>query len=188
MSFIKKVEALLDFKFGEFPRLDDLPSDFTFDLRHFDENPIYIKKFAEPVCGLFSLVKVSKSLRLTTTSFIEPDFATAQIPNLESFLKSLSEIYGSDEKSMLYLLDEEKEKISMAVEWAGRYWKFDERYNMMNVSLSLNQMGLSLCFYKFLRPWLEFDDDDDDDFYLSKNSKRQKLPINSFLIFTLFHF
>lgn len=162
MDFIKKVEALLDYKFSEFPGPDDLPSDLKFDMRHFEEIPYYTKEFSEPACGLFTTVVVSKSLSLVQTRFNARSISPGQIFLLESLLESLSEIYGADEKLMLYLLEEEKEQIILG-DWRGRYWEFDERYNQMNVSLSLDEKGLNLNFYKFWRPWFD-DEEDDDDF------------------------
>src|SRR5690606_22138096 len=121
MDFIEKVEALLDFKFGEFPGDDDLPSDFEFNMNHFEEIPYYTKELPEPACGLFTILKVRKAMFLTLTSFICPLFSNNQMVLLDSLIDNLCEIYGADDKLMLYLLDEEKEKILLD-NWAGRYW------------------------------------------------------------------
>lgn len=165
MGFIEKVESLLDYKFGEFPGPDDVPTDFEFNMKYFEEIPSYSKELLKPVCGLFTILKVRKSMALTLTSFMLPVFSNDKMFFLESLLDSLSDIYGADGKLMLYLLDEEKEKILIHGDWLGRYWEFNERYCQMNVSVSLEkENGLSLCFYKFYRPWCEIDEDDEDDF------------------------
>ncbi|SFU13701.1 hypothetical protein SAMN04489724_4262 [Algoriphagus locisalis] len=162
MGFIEKVESLLEFKFGEFPGPDDLPSDLEFNMKHFEEIPSYSKELSDPLCGLFTILKVRKSMMLTLTSFILPTFSNDKMVFLGSLIENLAEIYGADEKLMLYLLDEEKEKILLG-DWAGRYWEFDERYCQMNVSVSLDKEGsLSLSFYKFWHPWCEIEDDDDE--------------------------
>lgn len=163
MDFIEKVESLLDFKFGEFPGPDDLPSDLEFNMKHFEEIPSYSKELSVPTCGLFTILKVRKSMMLTLTSFFLPSFSNDKMIFLESLLRSLSDIYGADEKLMLYLLDEEKEKILLGG-WSGRYWEFDERYCQMNVSVSLEEDGsLDLSFYKFWQPWCENQNNEEDD-------------------------
>ena len=48
MGFIEKVKSLLGFKFGEFPGTDVLPSEFEFNMIHFEEIPSYSKELSDP--------------------------------------------------------------------------------------------------------------------------------------------
>lgn len=132
--------------------LDDYPgSDYSLIEEYYPPYSKYSqyisrKTLSTPLFGLFTKVEVITfdNLYNRVMTLLSPDFEPAQMIILQKLVNGLVDIYGGDNKDMLWFLEEEQEEVESG-EWAGRDWDFPRYEEVHDILLLLNkEKGLQL--------------------------------------------
>lgn len=136
MDYNKKCEALLGIGLDDYPGSDYSPIEEYYNGRSSIPRFISRKKFKSPLFDLFEEVEVLTfhNLYNRVMSFIAPNFEPAQMIAFQNLINGLADIYGGDNKGMLWLLEEETEEILLG-KWPGRSWEFDRYEEIHDVFL-----------------------------------------------------
>ncbi len=146
MDYNKAFETLVGIGLDDYPGSDYSLIEEYYPLHSKYSQYISRKSLREPLVGLFTQVEVVTFDHLynRVMTLIAPDFEPAQMIQLRMLVNGLVDIYGGDQKGMLWLLEEELEEIESG-EWAGRDWDFPRYEEVHDILLCLSkERGLVL--------------------------------------------
>jgi hypothetical protein len=140
MDFNKRIEALIGIGLDDYPGSEYSPIEEFYE--SYSRFPRFISKKtpSAPIFGLFEAVEVVTypNLYNRMMTFVCSNFKPEKMPLVEELVSSLVDIYGRDNKGMLWLLEEEIEEILMG-KWEGRIWEFEKYEEVHDVFLLLTK-------------------------------------------------
>lgn len=146
MDYNKKFEALVGIGLDDYPGTDYSPIEEYYPT--YSKYPKFIsrRKLNPPLYELFEEVEVVTfhNLYNRVMHLLAPNFEPSQMITLQNLVNGLVEIYGGDNKGMLWFLEEEMEEVESG-EWKGRDWDFPRHEEVHDVLLMLDkEKGLLL--------------------------------------------
>lgn len=146
IDYNKKLEEFLGIGLDDYPGSDYSPIEEYYP--SYSKYPNYRseKWLNTPIHGLFERIEVItfpyRYNRIMSLS--SPNFEPAQMNALKALVNGVVDLYGGDNKGMLWLLEEEIEEI-LLYQWNGRIWEFDRYEEVHDIFIHFNQTeGLSL--------------------------------------------
>ena len=136
MDFNRKIETLIGICLEDYPGSDYSLIEEFYESRSRYPRFISKKKPSAPIFDLFEEVEVVTYPEIYNRmmTLVCPNFKPVQMPVLEELVSGLVDIYGRDNKGMLWLQEDEIEEILLG-KWEGRIWEFDKYEEVHDIFL-----------------------------------------------------